>query len=979
MSAEESRVYVPRPDQQRRIADEAAMVRASGRSRAVLLYGDGGTGKTRLVRQLPKLARDPNVVWLDPVDVDDSQHWLLSNLEQYVAHQLDPDRQYFGPYFKYVSELPRRRLGQTNREMVLEHLNRIKAVFTQCYADYIEGTGNVVVITLDTVEAIRGLHLLRTLIRWMNALPRTLFILSGRSPSGAEGRLDPIVSALRNPSATMVVTVVELGPFNEADSREYLAPIAKEAGLSADDTDKLVHLTQGHPLWLAFTVNHLAESGMPAAAQATLEEIKTDLPYHADFTVAGRARAEDFKRQLMAPYQDGAFWHEVVRRLAVVRESVNRPIWRRLMADRQPPADVTDLDQAWERLYDIRWIRPRANDKYVTLHDAVAEELAQRVIEVDDADRQWRQGLWRRVADIYADEAAAMEALIGEEQPLVDSMLAAWNAKESGAAAEVVEDDAALIHGVTEQDRLQQELNQLRAAQLFYQLLSDPRAGAAHFVVLLGEAAERHDILFEDLLAFQMQRFLPGGDGQSALGDTVGAAIRGFRDWLAGEGQDSYVNIGLEMARYLNDREQPDAAINVLDQLPVPLDHKRRHRLRNLQGNACMRIPRRVREAEERFLQALAEASQLPLPDQYQAVADAHKELGFYYRNIGRWKDADEAYGKARDAILTAPAQDSQAVREEVASIHTNWAYVKGIGGRYDDGINLVESAITIRRRYGRRHEQAISHSVKGEVYRYQRQFKQAWDAYAEAEQLIGETSPAWQGVIYQEQAICIFQSIEAGVQLTPGEDAVKQAEALIVESLNLCRIFNARYYPSALNRAGRIFGARDPDRGLDYLREGAERAQVLSDGWFWMASLIEFAELCYRAWSDDKGPGYLRLIPATADRLREAEAADIEFPELRGRWNVLQGHLAIREALAGDKTKLDIALRNYQKGFPLITHGWVGSYGASAIPGEFTKFRDLVWLLPADARARWRQELQRAWTGQAESTQLLARLEELY
>ena len=498
---------------------------------------------------------------------------------------------------------------------------------------------------------------------------------------------------------------------------------------------------------------------------------------------------------------------------------------------------------------------------------------------------------------------------------------------------------------------------------------------------LLRQARERHDVLFEDLLAFQMQRFLPGGADQSTLGDTVGAAINGFREWLKGEGQDSYVDIGLEMAAYLIDREQFDAAINVLDQLPVPADHKRRYRLRKLQGNACMRIPGRVGEAEVRFQEALAEASQLPLSDHYRDIADAHKELGFYYRNIGHWKNADEAYKKARDAISRSPSPGSPGARSEMASINTNWAYVKGIGGRYDDGINLVESAITIRGRLGRRHEQAISYSVKGEVYRYQRQFKEAWEAYAEAEQLFGETSVSWLGVIYQEQAICLFQSIQADVQLlTPGKDPAKRAESLILESLKLCRIFNARYYPSALNRAGRIFGHKDPDLGLKYLLEGAERAQGLSDGWFWLASLIEYAELCYRAWSDGQKPGYLELIPAIAVRLQEPELDELEFPELRGRWNVLQGHLEMHKGLAGDESRFEVALDNYRLGFPLITHGWVGSYGASAIPGEFTKFRDLAWRLPAETRAHWRQVLEESWSSQEESaTQLLARLEELY
>jgi hypothetical protein len=982
MSVQQPRRYVPRSEEQRRIVAEAAEVRATGESRVVLLYGRGGIGKTRLVRELPELAQDQAVVWLDPIDVDDSQHWLLSNLEQYVADQLDPDRRYFRDYFDYVSEMPRHRRTPTSRETILDHLNRIKEVFTRCYKNYIAGTGNSVVITFDTVEAIRGMYLVRTLTRWMKALPSTLFILAGRGLPAVGDWQDTITAALEDPPQSMEITVISLGEFDAADSREYLAPISKEAGLSGEETEKLVHLTQGHPLWLAFTVNHLRTMGMPTEAHASLEEIAADLPFHSDATAAGRDRAESFKRRLVAPYQGADFWHDALRRLAVVRESVSEPIWEQLMADRLWPADAPDSHQAWEKLRAIEWIRPRANQRYVALHDAVAEELAQRVIELHDTDQRWRHELWSGAARIYAGRAAELERLLAEKQPSVDAGLHAWNiAKESGSAMADVEDEAALIRDVAEMDRWQQELNQLRAAQLFYELLSDFREGAQQFVALLRQAMKRHDVLFEDLLAFQMQRFLPGGADQSTLGDTVGAAMDSFRNWLAGEGQGSYVDIGLEMAAYFIDREQADAAINVLDQLPVPADQRRRYRLRNEQGNACMRIPGRVREAEEHFMEALAEASELRSADQYQIVADAHKELGFYYRNIGLWKQADEAYKKARDAISRAPEPDSSAAREETASIYTNWAYVKGIGGRYDDGINLVEVAITIRDRLGRRHEQAISYSVKGEVYRYQRQFKEAWVAYAEAAQLFAGTSDSWLGVLYQEQAICLFQSIQAGVQLlAPDEDPAEHAESLILQSLDLCRVLNARYYPPALNRAGRIVGSKDPDRGLRYLEEGAERAQGLRDGWFWLANLIEYAELCYRAWSNGAKPGYLELIPAIADKLEEPDVAELEFPELRGRWKVLQGHLAIQEGLSGNDAMLEVALDNYRSGFPLITHGWVGSYGASAIPGEFARFRDLVWKLPDETRMQWRQELQRSWSSQEESaTQLLARLEELY
>jgi tetratricopeptide (TPR) repeat protein len=691
----------------------------------------------------------------------------------------------------------------------------------------------------------------------------------------------------------------------------------------------------------------------------------------------------------MAPYQQTDFWHETTRRLAVVRESVSQPIWHRLMADGQLPDDVADFQQAWEILIRTEWIRPRANRRYVTLHDALAEELAYRVISLDDPDGRRRKALWRTAAEIYAEQARDLGRALSERLPKVDARLRALDGAADTPLAAAAE--AGLIGEIAELDNRRQELNQLKVAQLFYQLLYDPPGGARQFVEMFRRAREDHDVLFEDLLAFQIQRFLPGGADDRVLDDTTGATVKAFRKWLLTEDLDSYTDIGLELADYLIHREQREAARNLLGELPVPtVDRQRRYRLRNLQGNACLGIPGRARESEDRFREALAEADQLPSPDWERFSADAYKELGFYYRNIGRWQRADDSYRKARDAIFRALRPSSpESDRAQLASIHTNWAYVKGIGGKYEQGIGLVESAIAVRRKLRLPHEQAISCSVKGEVYRYQRQFTEAWDAYAEAQQLFEEQSSwSWLGIIYQEQAICLFQSIPARVQLLdPGHDPGAEAEALIARSLILCQDLNARAYPSALNRAGRIFGSTDPDAGLGYLLKGAEKARELSDGWFWMASLVEYAELSYSAWSATGSPEYRQKIRAVGEKIREAEEADLGFGELRGRWHILRGHLAMQDALATDskdeyavQVAMQVALDNYRTGFPLVTKGWVGSYGASAIPREFDKARQLAWKLPTELRDRWRDQLFDLWSSTTESaTQLLPLLEELY
>ena len=59
-------------------------------------------------------------------------------------------------------------------------------------------------------------------------------------------------------------------------------------------------------------------------------------------------------------------------------------------------------------------------------------------------------------------------------------------------------------------------------------------------------------------------------------------------------------------------------------------------------------------------------------------------------------------------------------------------------------------------------------------MYRYERRFHKAWDAYAEAERIFQEERNwSWLGLIYQEQAICLFQAAQEGIN--PGSRERRQ------------------------------------------------------------------------------------------------------------------------------------------------------------------------------------------------------------
>jgi energy-coupling factor transporter ATP-binding protein EcfA2 len=976
-------IYIPRGEEEA-IKRELQTVQADGTSRVVLLYGDGGVGKTSLVRHMAEAAVDDGTVWVQPIDVDDPEIWLLSNLESRVASQLDRGNHYFAEYRQRLSRLPGAAMAGISHETIISHLNRLRDVFARRYLDYVTSENKTVVIVFDTVETIRGTNLARTLTQWMKALSKnTLFILSGRPPAGGRDQLE---AELDSRYRGMAVVSVQVRGFSSPHAADYLGHSGISARLTGDEEEALVLLSRGHPLWLAFLVDYLSTEGVPPeVTRYPLTDLRRHLPFDGDMTEEGRRLHGDFLRRLVDPYQEADFWHEAIKRLAVMRQPVERRVWQRLMGDRAQQAGV-DLDAAWDEMLRRPWIRPRANGQFLTLHDAVAEEFARRLFPLHDQDQVWRHEIWAKALGIYHDLAAAAEPEVEQLEAGLGEELEHARVARPADDAEAAVREAALISRSVELDKRRRQLDQLRAASLYYTFLNEWETGSERLLDAYEQAGKRNDSFFQDLLVLYLDRFLPGRVSSEALNDVIALKLDSFRDWLDHAGRRFYVPLGLMVGSYLIDSSQAEEALEFLAGLPDDAASAlERHRLYLLRGNACLRARGKAKNAIDYFNRAVEHANALPpdRPDRHKLIAEAYKELGFYYRNTGEWRSADESYAHAWQTLVGTLSTDED--REELASIQTNWAYIKGLGGSYAEGTHLAQTAAGTRRRLNKPAGEGLSWSVCGEVHRYARRYEMAWRAYADAERLLTEDRQYWDrlGFVYQEQAICLYQATrdEIAILKDKTKDPTVEAERLVQTALELCLEYAIRAYPSALNRAGRIVGVRNADAGLKYLEEGISEAERLSDGWFWCANLVEYAELSYREWAarneEPRYRGNIDQRSAEIDRV----LANYSFPDLKGRWSLLKGHLAARDyGRTNDAGKLDEALAYYENGFADLATRHVGSSGAASLNAEFAVFEAIFSVLPERVRADWLSRLRSTWAateGEA-SMLLLAHLEEL-
>jgi tetratricopeptide (TPR) repeat protein len=716
--------YIQRKDIQNYIKTNIEKVQCDGESRAFLLYGKGGRGKTFLQRNLPDVFKDrDDIMWLDPIDLDDIQFWSLINFKIYLADVLDKEskecfksyRELLGDYWKYARYEKRR---QDERDIGLrEYRRQLEKEFIKAYRHFLKESGKIIVIQLDTIEAVRDFDICADLIDWLKRLPKTLLLISGR-PSTIEK--DRLINGLeRSPSFPYVKK--ELGIFSEQESRNYLEQSAVFNGLEKNEIEKIILFVKGHPLWLALTVYYLEQVGLPQTLVRypleTLENLSKD---HSIFN--------EYVSELLTPYKERTFWHEAILRLSILRQRMNFQIWKTIMEDISLPEEVENWDNAWEIFKTLPWVRERANKRYITLQDAFAEELAKHYVPKVDKVGNLRHSLWQVAEETYDELINSRK--IGLANPKDHEML-------------LVSENMKDARNFFDSESPYLELYLLQTAELHYKMLADVENGSQFFISLSKEALGKSRRQLVDLLSLEIQRFLPG-QSLGALNDVEHSRLGEIQDWLESHSEtffnvlDALFELRLSLGRpgqikkYLVQRVDEWKEQNKQD---VYIDS-----LIWLFTSTWREHPKKGRGYLYDALEVAKKAKQNDSIREY--LPKLYQLMGFSYRADQQLKEASDWLEKA---VKASREQHNPAI---LASALNLLAYIYATMGYTGKAGAMIRQALEIRQRLLDRESEgtptrrsknidlAWSYNTLAEINRYRGKLAAAQTFYRKAERI---------------------------------------------------------------------------------------------------------------------------------------------------------------------------------------------------------------------------------------------------
>lgn len=730
--------------------EKAAILQAlatSNASRAILLRGPGGIGKTRLLRWAVEQALSKGMLCSGIIDLYHSKSHSNSGIENAIlvgvmdagngnggGNQagldggIDPHNSYFQEYRKLREEfrdlrdegvaVPR--LEQLRLDLRKAFVKNYNALAEQQRIVLVIDTAELIQFESDVVQHICEIQEGAVEVKsWLTTvLPQlqdTVILLAGRGPRPDRER-DPrarlwadLVEALGN---TLVDPPYDLDTLDSGETSQYFDAVAMVARgqadkpdltkeqsdalrkaakqieeISKEDRDRIHRSTEGRPVRLGLAIDLLC------------------FDYPAELLLRDRSWSE------LAPLivdrlehlegDEGRMFAQVLDYLACTRQGLSVDLLHHL----EPSWDTNTCQQRLTIAQALSFVKSRRGSNEVFLHDSMYDLLEEHKIRYQPD----------RFYDYY--------------DRIVSYFLASSETNEAASDTALLPDDS-------------------QVALLHYKLRRDPRDGYEFYFrrdelaikgrqtgldMKLRDEALRHlddpdnerqaeqrgwprGVINRDCSVRWIKRHLARNDIRSAA--VVAETIMAL-------GPSPYFSLVPDLATTTNRIESlpPDIKQRAFALFAGDNPYHWAHLL-TYYAEALLYLSR----PEEQVLPILKQATDL-LGNGHAEPADgfqkwlrarilgrAHNNLGYLHRTRGRYGEAQEQYKMALPQFVEAGIQD------EEADTRNNLAFLLALLGRVDIARPHVDRAMEIRQRIGQQYPLALSKNTRGLILTYEDQ-----------------------------------------------------------------------------------------------------------------------------------------------------------------------------------------------------------------------------------------------------------------
>ncbi|GAB4534959.1 MAG: hypothetical protein Kow0063_18620 [Anaerolineae bacterium] len=675
-------------------------IRDTSQSYIIYITGEGGIGKTRLVKHI--LEHPPDGLSLtaasDLIDLYHTRVHSLAGLIGAILGVLKPLDEYFQEELKQVGTDKWEEVARAEQEgftlaEIISRRKELTEIFITAFNRYSDQQR--VILALDTTERLQaadptqemlGLTAERpAILNWLlnELLPNirnTVVLLAGRPEPG-----DLTPALKRIPSLQFLP--IPLGGLTEQEALAYFEAVAESARASGDvqaaeavqtwseeERKVIFHCLcdEGEPprirpILLALAIDHLVVAGRP-------------LPALTRPLAEAQALTSGQRKGLQAELGSA-----LVQTLHEARRPADEVIialgWLRKGADADLLARITGLEQreveeALEQIKDLSFVKVRPADARRFLHDEMYDLLQQhRLDRVSDAQRERVFKTLQAYYDERIDQARAEIAKL--YRPLAETALP--------------QADQVIIARGRLQDALVEDL--------YYRLRRDAAQGFQTYFRYAEEAVTAYDESLDMQLQAELLGFLaerdPSGQAEEVAGLRRGevladAAVR----WIKRLISDERYNRALKVARRLR-AEVKELVVAGGDLAKAELD---------AWEAVALAYTGELDQAEELLEAAVTSLEGMKHSHRWAGIlARAYNNLGYLRRVQGRYYGAATAYEKA------LPLWRATKIEIEQANTLNNRAFALSEIGQIEAAWQQAWDGLELRERLGPRSPVGLS------------------------------------------------------------------------------------------------------------------------------------------------------------------------------------------------------------------------------------------------------------------------------